>query len=1097
MPAQESDLPPVPDDPVDGPGAASTISTAQLPWTAIPKFVPGTTNVQDYVKKLEFLAAMWPTEHLDLLAPRAALLVEGSAFATIAKLDASKLKVKSLDGVKALVKAIGGSWGATDFEERFDFFEKALYGTLQKSDESNDSFISRMEAVFSELLSRGTTLEEVQAYVLLRQSTLAPEDKKRVLLEHKELKYQPVMRAVRRFFHEVQSGKTATKTKVYDSLVVSDEKETVEASYVTMQSAPVDDDDLPAEVLEILISQEDPDALSVQAFENEFEDFIQDTPDMHLAMISYMEARQRLQDKRRARGFWPPGQAKGKGKGKMPFKGKGAGRQNLLAKIARSRCRICNQMGHWKAECPQRDGANAPSPANPPAAAAANVVEMDPHDADDIIDDLEIYTEADLAKQVPVCSESERVQDCFVLIHTPWNNPRNKSKLNKPVGNMMIKMGLNNSASHLPVMHSALAELSKPSQGVKTNPPCLPPARKKSVEVLPNLPVLQASEDTAAHAILDTGASRCIIGSKTLNQLLQRLPESARSTVQQRPSQIKFRFGNNQTLTSMYRVLLPLRGSSHEKVWLGVEVVEGKTPFLFSKRAFKQLGGILDTTRDQCTLTRLQKPIELSTNSTGLYLLDMSEFCAPHFVEGEPQTSVFVGNASHVGVIACSGRETKTPCEKSRFQKRPFSSTHTKPSCSSDPAVSHSSTRVISHHVESRSGHQHAEGDGQYHHGNPDAGSPSVHEHDRSERSGPCRRGAHAPTDQSAASNVPRDVQAESLAPASCREPEQKDAGTSSPIDGYTSPQHEYRAHAQFSNSERRGRRFLSGLTKADSIGYHPECSQDEKESNKGVTDVHQQSSSAQQACLPNADSWRPSPDASDLGRMGPTKGDLGKEASWPHLLPSALRGHGVLRMESAEVQLASSSPTRLCGLLQGSVGSGCRSRSSEGHECSSPTLSLDTNLAQMIQSCQIECSRFQPHRVEQKYQHEIESSLQAAQQIADDVFVTAPKSNVSRCKLVTLEVYAGAHSPLTSCLQDLGVQAYRFTRQDGDLATFSGRQKLWRLIDSIQPDHIFVAPECGPWGGWNRLNAQKSVALWNHVHGRQAQERCHVRLCA
>jgi hypothetical protein len=150
-----------------------------------------------------------------------------------------------------------------------------------------------------------------------------------------------------------------------------------------------------------------------------------------------------------------------------------------------------------------------------------------------------------------------------------------------------------------------------------------------------------------------------------------------------------------------------------------------------------------------------------------------------------------------------------------------------------------------------------------------------------------------------------------------------------------------------------------------------------------------------------------------------------------------------------------------------------------------------------VIESCQIECSRFQPHKAEQKYQQEIESSLQAAQQIADDVFVTAPKSNVLRTKLVTLEIYAGAHSPLTSCLQDLGVQAYRFTRQDGDLSTFSGRQKLWRLIDSIQPDHIFVAPECGPWGGWNRLNAQKSVALWNYVHDRQAQERCHVRLCA
>ena len=134
----EQTLPPVPDEP-DGP----VTSTSELPWTAIAKFQPGTTNAQEYVKKMEFLAMMWPAEHLDLLAPRAALLVEGSAFATVSRISPSKLKVKSLDGVKALIKAIGGSWGATDFEERFEYFEKALYGTIQKSDERNDSFISR------------------------------------------------------------------------------------------------------------------------------------------------------------------------------------------------------------------------------------------------------------------------------------------------------------------------------------------------------------------------------------------------------------------------------------------------------------------------------------------------------------------------------------------------------------------------------------------------------------------------------------------------------------------------------------------------------------------------------------------------------------------------------------------------------------------------------------------------------------------------------------------------------------------------------------------------------------------------------------------
>lgn len=52
--------------------------------------------------------------------------------------------------------------------------------------------MSRMEANFIELLSRETKLEEVQAYVLLRQSLLSPDDKKKILLEHSgELSMSP------------------------------------------------------------------------------------------------------------------------------------------------------------------------------------------------------------------------------------------------------------------------------------------------------------------------------------------------------------------------------------------------------------------------------------------------------------------------------------------------------------------------------------------------------------------------------------------------------------------------------------------------------------------------------------------------------------------------------------------------------------------------------------------------------------------------------------------------------------------------------------------------------------------------------------------
>ena len=67
----------------------------------IPRFIPGTTSVQEYTAKLRFLASMWPSTHLDQLAPGAALMVEGTAFRKVARIPPSKLKVNSTDGVAA------------------------------------------------------------------------------------------------------------------------------------------------------------------------------------------------------------------------------------------------------------------------------------------------------------------------------------------------------------------------------------------------------------------------------------------------------------------------------------------------------------------------------------------------------------------------------------------------------------------------------------------------------------------------------------------------------------------------------------------------------------------------------------------------------------------------------------------------------------------------------------------------------------------------------------------------------------------------------------------------------------------------------------
>ena len=253
--------------PVPEEATGAGIPTSSLPWSAIPKFIPGTTNVQEYAQKLRFLAAMWPEEHLELLAPRAALHIEGTAFKKVSKLDPNKLKVKDVSGIALLVNTIGGSWGSTELEERYEFFEKALYGTVQKADESHDSYLSRMENNFTELISRNTKLEEVQAYVLLRQSTLPGDDKKKILLEHSgELKYDPVVKSFRllgsKFFHDFHAGKPTAKTRVYEAHlgehVDGDMSQSSGGNAISegiFAASHEDEPDLDAEFLDIMVAQ--------------------------------------------------------------------------------------------------------------------------------------------------------------------------------------------------------------------------------------------------------------------------------------------------------------------------------------------------------------------------------------------------------------------------------------------------------------------------------------------------------------------------------------------------------------------------------------------------------------------------------------------------------------------------------------------------------------------------------------------------------------------------------------------------------------------------------------------------------------------------
>ncbi|CAE7220336.1 unnamed protein product, partial [Symbiodinium sp. CCMP2456] len=481
----------------------------QLPWQAIPKFIPGTTDVTEYSRKLQFLAAMWPKEHLSLLAPRAALMCEGTSFKKVASLDASKLKANDESGVKLLVSTLGGSWGKTALEEKYDCFEKAIYGTIQKADETNDSYVARHDVHFEELLAGGVTLKEVRAYILLRQSQLTADDRKRIVVEmNGALDYQKVCSAIRllgsRFFTDLQ-GQRSGKTKTYDANYV-DEGANEEPERALQVSAPIasedGDGDLDNEFMEALIAAEDHDAMQVQAFEEELEGFFQETPDLQEALVSYLEARGRLLAKKRSRGFWPVASS-GKGsKGGRGFKGgKGKGknaREQLLARISRSHCRACGEKGHWKAECPKvgKSGAKGET-------ATTTVAEVD--------------------------------ESTYTMIETAENSIAEIST-SLPEGTLSLD------EAHLAVSEHRQDQI-----------------KHRLRQVVENMRPIEA--------ILDTGASRCVMGKSLVSGFLSQL-ETAQDQI----------------------------------LWLGIEVVPGGT-CLLRKHTSRQKANLCITRKSQQLLS--------------------------------------------------------------------------------------------------------------------------------------------------------------------------------------------------------------------------------------------------------------------------------------------------------------------------------------------------------------------------------------------------------------------------------------------------------------------------------------------------------------
>ena len=563
----------------------------------VPTFDPSKDDLQVYTQKVSLLLEAWPIGKHTELVTRLILNCSGSAFLKL-QLHQKELMVNDRQSVQKLVEILGGHWGQIGLEKRYEYAERALFKCTQKADESADSYLARADIMWTELNSREMKLSDLQAYITLRGSNLSSDDKKKVLVDADaagsgDLSIDRVGSAIRMlgagFFQDI-TGMKRTKLKTYDQATLMaesvDEDENPNDVYAAEDEMLNED-----EMIDALLNEGDHDATFVSDFENAASEVIQNDEELAAAFNTYTEARKRLSEKFRYRGFWPvsqsgktKGHAKGKVKGKFQ-KGHSSSRKSLEQRILSSRCRICNKVGHWKAECPDRGNRSSLSGASAPTSF--------------------VSTDASLPMeflQVPLDNSGTIDEPQFQLSFVSVAGHEDfKGKLRRSL-NLVREM----------------------------NPPikfrCRQPLRNDSTsEPLPE-PI---SEDHVlfathgSHGVVDLGATKTVIGSNHVAELINSLHPKIRNQLSRCPCQVTFRFGNHGTLKSEQALVVPLQGLK-----LKIAIVPGSTPFLISNTLLRAFEAVIDVEKHVMWSKKFHQEYPLQLTSKGLFLIDLNVLAA-------------------------------------------------------------------------------------------------------------------------------------------------------------------------------------------------------------------------------------------------------------------------------------------------------------------------------------------------------------------------------------------------------------------------------------------------------------------------------------
>lgn len=222
----------------------------------------------------------------------------------------------------------------------FQLFERATLQVTLQAGESNDSYLTGMTTPLR-ILGEGVTVEDIGAYILIWQSGLSMEDRKRIIKG--KLTHAAARKGLRLL---------GAKLKAHDTYAMEEEEEI----HMTQdrESGGYDEET----TLQVLLDEGDEHTHFCHDFEDQILLACQESTKLASCFTTYQEARQKIRHKARSRGFWPVTSSFNKGKGRSKGKSKSNKRftlnkrRNLADRIANSICQKCMQPDHWKRECP-------------------------------------------------------------------------------------------------------------------------------------------------------------------------------------------------------------------------------------------------------------------------------------------------------------------------------------------------------------------------------------------------------------------------------------------------------------------------------------------------------------------------------------------------------------------------------------------------------------------------------------------------------------------------------------------------------------------------------------------------------------------------